>query len=203
MWKSSLRISLTQKENVCVDDVALKAEPFLGGYRENFGTVELVEIVDLSIVSLAIPLDGLAIFTKAIKAILGLAIPKPGTTQSADAGIHLLRTSPDQLLLLLHDTIAPSDVVSGIGTSGYCTDQSDNWVTLRLKGPMARTALERICPIDIDPEVFPKGAFARTSMEHLGAFIISEGDYSYLLLSASSSAGSFLHAIKTSIQNVV
>ena len=43
---------------------------------------------------------------------------------------------------------------------------------------------------------------ARTSMEHLDTLIIRTAENSYHLMSASSSAGSFLHAVETSIKNV-
>ena len=39
-------------------------------------------------------------------------------------------------------------------------------------------------------------------MEHLGTIIIRTEQDTFLLLSASSSAGSFLHAVETSIRNV-
>jgi sarcosine oxidase subunit gamma len=39
-------------------------------------------------------------------------------------------------------------------------------------------------------------------MEHLGVLILRSGDDEYLLLSASSSARSFLHAVETSLRNI-
>ena len=52
------------------------------------------------------------------------------------------------------------------------------------------------------PDAFVEGAAARTVMEHLGVLILRTGPDAYLLLSASSSAGSFLHAVETSLVNV-
>ena len=43
---------------------------------------------------------------------------------------------------------------------------------------------------------------ARTVMEHLGVLILRTGEDDYLLLSASSSAKSFLHAVEVSLTNV-
>jgi sarcosine oxidase subunit gamma len=74
---------------------------------------------------------------------------------------------------------------------------------LRVSGPKSRIALERICPLDLHPSTFPQGRVARTLMEHLGVIILHEGPDTYLLLSARSSAGSFLHAVETSVRNVV
>ncbi len=53
-------------------DFMLTAEPFLGGYSQDFGLVELVEITNLSIVSLAMPLNGQTAFTTAVKAFIEL-----------------------------------------------------------------------------------------------------------------------------------
>jgi sarcosine oxidase subunit gamma len=39
-------------------------------------------------------------------------------------------------------------------------------------------------------------------MEHLGTIVLRDGTDSFLLLSAHSSAESFLHAVETSIRNV-
>ena len=60
--------------------------------------------------------------------------------------------------------------------------------------------LERLCPLDLHESAFPVGAAQRTVMEHMGAVILREGTDEFLLLSASSSAASFLHAVKTSIR---
>jgi heterotetrameric sarcosine oxidase gamma subunit len=186
-----------------VGDFLLKAEPFLGGYSQDFGLVELAEITNLSIVSLAMPINGLTAFTTAIKTALGAPLPTAGMSHSVAPFAHLLRMSPDQFLALLPAATAPTALIKNIGAAGYCTDQTDNWVILRIKGPSARTALERICPVDIDPHAFPQGAFARTMMEHLGTIILNEGSDSFLLLSACSSSGSFLHAVETSIKNIL
>jgi sarcosine oxidase subunit gamma len=80
------------------------------------------------------------------------------------------------------------------------TDQSDSWVILALSGLHSRQTLARICPIDCSASAMPIGTTARTSMEHLGAIITrrpDEGDHQpcFWLLSARSSAASFLHAI--------
>jgi len=83
--------------------------------------------------------------------------------------------------------------------AAYTTDQTDNWVVLALSGPLALAALERLCPIDLHDSSFPIDSSARTVMEHMGAVICRTGEDSFLLMSASSSAASFLHAVETSL----
>lgn len=183
----------------------LEAEPPLGGFRESFDDTELAELADLAIVSLAIPLGGETAFEKALTDAYGATMPKPGqSVMSTDGGTRFLWTAQDQLFALFESSSpdASSDVEKKMGGKAYVTLQSDNWIALRLRGSLARLALERICPIDLHASAFPEGRVARTAMEHMSAFICRDGADSFLLLSASSSAKSFLHAVKTSLENV-
>ena len=183
----------------------LEAEPLLGGFQESFDDTELSEATELAIVSIAIPLDGEQAFKAALSKAFGIGIPSPGqSVLSADGKTRFLWTGQDQLFALFEapSPRAAADLGDKLGNAVYVTLQSDNWVALRISGRHARAALERICPIDLDPSAFPEGCAARTVMEHMGAFILRDGADSFVLLSASSSAQSFLHAVKTSIENV-
>lgn len=193
-------------------DIQLEAKPLLGGFRKTYqGTdlteaAELVEVTDFSILSIAIPLGGEAAFVAALSAAFKTSKPEPGgSTLSADGKTRFIWMSPDQLFCL--SSSAPSNADAAMkeklkGT-GYVTLQSDSWVSLRLSGPNARVALERICPIDLHEKAFHEGRVARTVMEHLGVIILRDSDDGFLLLSASSSADSFLHAVETSVLNVL
>lgn len=186
-------------------ELQLKAEPRLGGYQASLGGTELAEVTDLAIVSIAIPLDGEAAFEAALAKAYGADRPAPGrSVLSSDGRTRFLWTAPDQLFALFEDQgpKAADQVRTRLGGKAYVTLQSDNWVALRLAGGRAREALERICPIDLHPSVFAEGRIARTAMEHMGAFVLCEGIHAFLLLSASSSAESFLHAVETSLHNV-
>ena len=70
-----------------------------------------------------------------------------------------------------------------------------------ISGKGVRRALERICSLNLGPTVFEIDAAARTSMEYLGTIIIRNDEDSFLLMSASSSANSFLNAVEKSIEN--
>lgn len=73
------------------------------------------------------------------------------------------------------------------------TDQTDAWVQLQLSGSTVREKLERLCPLDLHPDVFAVGNIARTTMEHLNVIILREGENTYTLMSARSSSKSFIH----------
>lgn len=183
----------------------LTPEPFLGGFHETIDGTALAEVTDLAIVSIAIPLGGDEAFEAALSEAYGVERPLPGrSVLSVDGLTRFLWTSPDQLFLLFESTSpsAAEDVGKKLGDTAYVTLQSDNWAVLRLSGDRARDALERICPIDLHPAAFAEGQIARTAMEHMGTFILRDGPSSFLLMSASSSAGCFLHAVKTSLENL-
>ena len=180
----------------------LTARPPLGGYRETFSDTQLEERADLVIVSVAVPLGGKAALNKTIADAFGSTLPETGKiTTSKDGSIRFLSMSPDQIFILLDETETGSGqrVETALEGSGYCTQQSDNWVKLRMAGTASLAALERICPVDLDPVAFPEDRVARTVLEHMGAIILREGADSFLLLSAASSAGEFLDAVRESI----
>lgn len=183
-------------------EFTLTAQPFLGGYSRDFGDTKLVEVTEVSITSIAEPRNSRAALEGAVKSAWGCALPEPGQTVEGTSG-RLFCTGPDSFMLAGPSLPDPAgDATKALDDAGYVTDQSEAWVTLRLVGPQARAALERICPVDLHPDALPAGAFARTVMEHLGAIVLAEGGDAFTLMSASSSAGSFLHAIEVSLTNL-
>ncbi len=186
-------------------DLTLTASPPLDGYHKQFGDTALTEIGDQALVSIAVPLGGADALDSAMTGAYGTTFPAPGSTAlSKDGSVRFLGLQPDQCFALFE--LAGNDPVEAIanvlGDTGYYTDQSDSWAMLRLSGPLAVSALERICPLGLAPAAFPQGSVARTAMEHLGVIILCENEDSYVLMSARSSAPSFLHAVETSVENV-
>ncbi|MCP5037697.1 MAG: sarcosine oxidase subunit gamma [Rhodobacteraceae bacterium] len=180
-------------------EYSLKSSSALSGYNHDFDGIKLRELTGLSILSIAVPLSGEAAAKTAIHTAFGIFMPEIGaSTTSANLAMRLVRLGVDQLFLLGQSSDAKPAQLKG---TVYTTDQSDVWIGLELSGPKARTALARICPIDLHPKVFAIDAAARTSMEHLGTIIIRTGNDAFVLLSASSSASSFLHAVELSIGN--
>jgi len=178
----------------------------LGGYHQSFEAVTLEEVTELAVVSIATPHGGADAVAESLKKAYGVAPPKAGEAILSDDGqTRFLGMASDQIFAVFdHAEADAAEVIAGkLNDAGYCTLQSDNWVGLRISGSRSRDALARICPIDLAPSVFPEGKSARTIMEHMGVIIYPDGPDSFVLLSASSSAGSFLHALETSINNVL
>ncbi len=186
-------------------DYKLYGTSALGGYDRGFDGAALKEVSGLSIVSVAVPLDGRAELAAAVKSAFGCALPKPTVSvMSKDKSMRLVSTQADQFFVLFEhsEPDAADHIATKLGAAGYYTDQSDNWVTLDLSGPLARSALERICPVDLDPDKFKVNASARTVMHHLGTLILRTGEDTYLLMSTRSSALSFVHVVESAVENV-
>lgn len=175
----------------------------LGGFSQSWGDLSLREMTDLSLLSLAIPLDGEVAFQTFLKAEFSLSMVAPGASETK-GGKTLLGLARDQFFIVLPFVEIPlsHDLNAAAKGRAHLTDQSDSWVHLEISGLGVRNALERICPINLHPDQFSIGAVARTSMEHLNALIWRTDQDTFHLMSARSSAQSLLHAVVTSIENI-
>lgn len=179
----------------------------LSGYVSSHDGTNLAEVTGMALFSLAVSQGNDAAFSRAVKKAWKIEVPTPGMSTTA-GDIRLIWTAPGQYHLLMQeppgnpsgDPLAP--VTKAVSGTAWLTDQSDSYCLLRLEGPRAREALERICPLDLYPGNFAVDAASRTAMEHLGVLLIREQMDQYLLMSARSSALSFLHAVETSLENV-
>ena len=185
-------------------EYTLISDPPLAGVNESYGDMALRAPADMAIVSIALPLGGEDAAEKAVTSAYGVGLPEVGKTTSAKGGETLMRLSSDlAFVIFTHATPDANTVVQDkLKVAAYTTDQTDVWTALELSGPGSRRALERICPLDLHENGFAVGEAKRTVMEHLGTIIARTDSDTWLLMSASSSAGTFLHAIETSIKNV-
>ena len=181
-----------------MDNITLTPTTPLDGFAVDIGPNRIVEQSN-AIVSVATPLGGEEELAKVLKNSWSLDMPEPRQS-SLSGDMRAIRTAPDQLLLIFKHPTHDADafVKPKISGAGYSTDQTDVWVQLEVSGPSTLAALERLCPIDLHIDTFPTNANARTIFEHMGTIIVRLGDNRFLLLSASSSARSFLHAIEAS-----
>jgi sarcosine oxidase subunit gamma len=184
-----------------VDKISLEAAPLLGGASLELSGNRIVERDDLAIVSIATPLGGEEALAEALRNGWSLDVPKP-TRSSLSGKVRAVQTATDQMMLIFPHATPDAEAVvqERLGGTGYTTDQTDGWIVLEVAGPDTLSALERICPLDLPS--FEIGGTGRTVMEHLGAMAVRTGDDAFLLMSASSSAASFLHAVETSYRYV-
>ena len=180
-------------------DVTLTPSLPLGGYTAEIGDCLLKERGDLALVSIATPIGGEEALANSLKALWDLEFPTPSTSSVA-GDKQLLPMTAEQTMLMFAATseFDESSVSSALSDAAYTTLQTDAWVIFEISGDGTLKALERMCSLDLDTNAFPVNACARTSMEHLGVVILRTGEEQFLLLSARSSAKSFLHAVETS-----
>ncbi len=180
-------------------DIQLKPVSVLGGFDRKFGANRVSEITNLALVSVAVPQSKEHELENVLQEVWQLSFPSPVMSEFSSE-IRAIQSTPDQLMFLFsHDIPNAAEHISAkLGTNGYTTDQTDAWVMIEVSGPDVLAALERLCPIDLDQSVFAVGAYARTVMEHMGGTIVRLDSDRFLLMSASSSAGSFLHAVTQS-----
>lgn len=187
-----------------MSDTGLQPVSPLGGYAETLGDVSLSEVTGLGVVAVAPSQGDEPALLSALDTGFGLIWPETGhSTTSGDA--RLLGMARDQAFLVFpHDGPGALDAVRDkLGEPGWLTDQSDSWAMLRIEGAGVRAALERISMLDLHPDAFAVGMVQRTTMEHLAVIILREEEDTFLLMSPTSSAESFLDAVTTSARNIV
>ena len=179
----------------------LQPTPILGGYDTTNSGIRIWERSELALVSLSVPLGGEADATKALKKAYKLDFPASGTSVATKTH-RAIRVGVDQAMLVFSDVaaLAEPNVQASLAGAFYTTNQTDAWVVLTIEGENVRAVLERLCPLDLDASVFPIDQVQRTVMEHMSAIILREDENRFTLMSASSAAQSFLHALETSIQ---
>lgn len=183
----------------------LDAQWPLDGTDLRYDGIVILGVTRVSAVSASIPRDGETSVSAAIKKRFGENLPAVGRSLcDQDQSTRLLRLGAGELLLLI-DTFTADPVASAreiFGQTAHLVDLSDSHAMLEISGGRCLEALERICPLDLHPDRFGQGAVARTLMEHLDVIILRSGEDKFLLISARSTAGDFLHAVKISAENV-
>ncbi len=179
-------------------EIVLTAKSPLSGYDVEIAACRLREVSDVALISVAVPLNGEDALKAALSSRFLLSYPDYGETK-VHGETRAARLGPDQLMLFLPPN-KEQETIQALEGVAYTTEQTGNWIICELSGSGSTAALERICPIDLHDESFPEGAFARTVMEHMNAAILRTGHETWWLMSASSSAKSFVHAIEMSIR---
>ena len=175
----------------------LTQKPLLGGMKKTIAGTVLAEVTNTTLLALSLPNGKEAAGKTAIKNHFGATYPAAvKSSQSKDKKTRLVSMQPDQAFAIVEGRVKATKTLN---TKAYVTDVTDGWVQLRLSGPKAGEALERLSKVDLR---MPIGGTARTDLEHMGAVVVKEATDQFLLLSMSSSAKSFSHALEVSLENV-
>ncbi len=183
-------------------NISLKARSALNGASFDYEGFSIRERADIKLLSIAAASDQQTVASGELKAHCGLSWPAI-TQSTSSSDTHCLGLQSEQVFLLsLHNDKDHATLAKKLAEKTVVTDQSDSWVTLEISGLRTLDVLERICPIDLNEGTFSVGSVARTTMEHLNVIIFRQKQ-SYILLSARSSATSFLHSLTQSAEFVI
>ncbi|MEO0357440.1 MAG: sarcosine oxidase subunit gamma, partial [Pseudomonadota bacterium] len=164
---------------------------------DTVGTVTLTENPGLALASVAARLGQETACQKHLKASIG-AVPGPGTSHLNDplSGVWI---SPDMWMISApfdtHQDLA-AQLKTRFTDTASITEQTDAWCCFDLQGAGMHDVMERLCPIKI--RAMQAGDATRTSIDHLGCFVIRQSPDDWLrILGPRSSAGSLHHAVMT------
>ena len=191
------------KENSNVDNSGLCFESFLGGYEQLIGKIRVSEVTDMALVMIVPRTD--SNLNEQLEEHIGVSCPVPGfSSVSRDGSFRLVWLSPRQFLAMFYRARSDrsGDKLAFLQDDAYTTDQTDNWVILRLEGSSVESLLERLCAVDTRLRSFPVDAATRTIIEHLGVVVLRHWPTGFLLLAPSSYRRSFLETVESAAKSI-
>ena len=197
----SVLTSLTLRESVCVHN--LTATTALGGTTprlDQHGPITLSEEPGYALASVAARKGGERATVLAIRRIIGPAVPKPNHV--AGDTVTAFWTGPNQWMLEApydsHETLFATARAEVKGKASI-TEQTGGWCRFDLRGVGLAKVLERLCPINMNK--FQPGDATRTSIDHLGCFVVCRTLGHISIIGPRSSANSLHHGLLTAIRS--
>ncbi len=186
------------------DLIATTALGEAGPRADRFEGLSIAENPDFALVSVAARLDRQEGLSAAMKKAFGLALPDVGLSRAKGA-LSAFWTGPDQWMIEAphdsHEDLA-AQLGAALGENASVVEQNDGWVRFDIEGPRASDMFERLCPLDtrrMQPD-----AVSRTSIEHLGCFVLRrDAGEAFSVLGPRSSAGSLHHALCTAARSAL
>ncbi|UWQ32532.1 sarcosine oxidase, gamma subunit [Leisingera sp. M527] len=189
------------------DNHGLKAISPLGGYEpraDNFTGLLIHEVTDRALASLAARQGQEEAVKSTAAAYLGGALPDPAGW--AETGVFSAWwMGPDLWMVSApHDSheLLAGELKLAVGEAGSVVEQTDGWCRFDLEGARCSDVLERLCNADIRGA--KAGSAVRTSMEHLGVFMLCHvPGQQYSIIGPRSSAASLHHALMAAARSVI
>lgn len=181
----------------------LKAITALGGAEPRVDTVNgtvLTENAGLALASVHARLGQEPACHAHFADLLGCAAPDAGKVVLRDPEAAFW-TGPDQWMVgapfETHEDLA-AHLKTRFGDTASVTEQTDAWACFDLRGPGLEPVMELLCAINI--RAMQTGDVQRTSIHHLGCFVIRRDPSDWVrILGPRASAGSLHHAIHTAM----
>lgn len=189
------------------DNHGLKAVSPLGGYEPHvdaFTGLLIREVTDRALASLGARQGQEAAVQSAAASYLGGDLPAPGGW-SETGEFAAWWMGPDLWMVSApHDSreLLAGELKEAVGEAGSVVEQTDGWCRFDMEGSRCFDVLERLCNANI--RAGKTGDATRTSMEHLGVFLLChEPGQKYSIVAPRSSAGSLHHALAAAAKSVI
>ncbi|WP_291729133.1 sarcosine oxidase, gamma subunit [Leisingera sp. F5] len=189
------------------DNHGLKAISPLGRHEpqvDAFAGLLIREVTDRTLASLAARQGNEDAVKSAAASYLGGALPEvAGWAASGDFAAWWM--GPDLWMVSApHDSheLLAAELKEAVGDAGSVVEQTDGWCRFDMEGSRCFDVLERLCNANI--RTGKAGEATRTSMEHLGVFLLCrEPGQRYSIVGPRSSAGSLHHALVAAAQSAI
>ncbi|MDG2298203.1 MAG: sarcosine oxidase subunit gamma [Planktomarina sp.] len=167
---------------------------------DQHGPIKLIEEPSFAMATIAARKNGQRATKLAIRRIVGASAPKPGYFSGGTNTAFWM--GPDQWMLeapynsheMLFDLVK-----SEVKDQASVTEQSDGWCRFDMVGEGLASVLELLCPIDSNN--FKSGHSIRTTIDHLGCFVICRELKHLSIIGPRSSAQSLHHTLLTAIKS--
>ncbi len=169
---------------------------------DTVGSVTCTEVPAVALASVAARADREAEASKALAKLIGVSTPDVG--QFAGDVVSAFWTGPDQWMVEApfdtHEELA-HETKNSVGDTASVSEQTDAWTRFDLEGSGVLAVLELLCILDC--RKMETGKAARTSIHHLGCFVLCRAANSFSLYGPRSSAGSLHHAIVAAMKSAL
>ncbi|MBT2130581.1 sarcosine oxidase subunit gamma [Aliiroseovarius lamellibrachiae] len=162
---------------------------------DTIGGLEIREVVDQAMASVAARLGQADLTKETTAAKLGLVLPDVGLSSQA-APFTAFWMGPDQWMISAeHDSheLLASEVKLALGPCASVVEQTDGWCRFDITGVAVCDLFERLCNAPL--RQMANGAVTRSSVEHVGAFVWRLTEERVAVIAPRSSANSLHHAL--------
>jgi sarcosine oxidase subunit gamma len=166
------------------------------------GPHRIVERFDVALASLATRKGRAADVEKAAAAA---GVPLPAAARWAAGKTYAAFWTAPEMWFVEAPLATHEDIVAQLkpafGDAASITEQTDAWVRFDLSAPDLGPLMERLCNVDFAKA--PAGHATRTVIEHMGCYLVKQGDGAVTLYGGRSSARSLLHCLESTAASVI
>ena len=173
---------------------------FTTPHKDMVGAYAISEVTDRAMVSVTARKNCGAAVTTILTKILKQPAPKVGSYCAGE--IEAFWTAQSQWMLAAafdeYEDIVASFASTFKGKASL-TEQTDGWCRFAINGPNLERLFSLLCAIDM--RGFIAGKSARTTIEHIGCFVLRYTDDQIHIIGPRSSAASLHHAISAAAKS--